>query len=355
MAGTGYYFLDYPPVLGQYGTKRRNGASLSGVLELHSSESSPDWVGPDTGAEILARLLSRRTDRFASYTACIDSDSIIKTVPWLYETWHDVHTNNHAIGFAFATQASKWNAAPLNWRNLAVRRMAEATADAAKYVQNTRGIEVPARFLTRSEAHARKPGFVLHGVSDPGRRSDPWVNSPMRAQLEEQFLEEYAAAMGQTARPVITLLPEPVVSPGRKNAYAKHTYNKGEVKRIQNALAFAGYYKGRLDDDYGRMTFNAVRAYQSLQMYWPGKIVDGDWWQKTQAHYDWVKTLQKNLNQWESVQSIGKLRIDGDYGTLVNRAVNVTMVRNRGRAYRGIPDNIPGPVFCKMLGIPSHP
>lgn len=224
--GSGFYLLDHPNLsCGQYGAPRRAGGSLSGVIVIHTTESVPDWVGPDTGAENVADWLTRRTD-FGSYHVLVDADSTVPLAPWDYETWHDVATNTHSVGISIATQAHRWHEAPPAWRDAALRRAAEAAADAARHIKTTRGIDVPARWLSMAEAHARVPGFVRHGTSDPANRSDPW---PAGAPEENQFLNYYRAAM---AGEDITMS----LTTDQNNALADVWKKMGRVAQVVEAL-----------------------------------------------------------------------------------------------------------------------
>lgn len=146
--------------------------------------------------------------------------------------------------------------------------------------------------------------------------------------------------------------PAPAPAPVRKrNAAARRDYAAGEVAAIQRALAGMGYDVGPDDDDYGDRTARAVRSYQASQLYAPGLIADGDWGPRTQVHYSWVKGLQVALNRWKG----GNIRVDGDYRAVTRARVVDLMERNHGGAYKGHVDGIPGPVFCGMLGHPTHP
>lgn len=147
----------------------------------------------------------------------------------------------------------------------------------------------------------------------------------------------------------------------KKNTRAARTYKAGEVKAIQTVLKSMGYYSGALDDSYDDLTYEAVYNYQSSQLY--GSLAkDGDWGPATQAHYEWVKTLQTVLNKWESEYE--DLVVDGDYRTYTHRRVLEVQQRNKGGVYRikrnnkwvyGAVDGIPGEITCAMLGIPVHP
>lgn len=151
--------------------------------------------------------------------------------------------------------------------------------------------------------------------------------------------------------PAPTPAPAPAPAPA-KNAAAHRTYQPGEVERIQSILKTLGYYKGALDDDYGNWTHDAVEAYQRAQLH--GNLVkDGDWGPATEAHYQWVRTIQAKMNGWKG----DDIRVDGDYGPRTRARVYEVMERNHGGAYPSWAklDGVPGPVFCRMLGIPTHP
>lgn len=223
---TGFYLLDNPNrVCAQYGGVRRGGDRLSGVIVMHTTESVPDWVGPDTGAETVAEWLTRRNDH-GSYHVLVDGDSTVPLAPWDAETWHDIATNTHSVGISIATQAHRWAEAPTEWKDAALRRAAEAAASAARHIKTVTGITVPARWLTREEAHSRVPGFVRHGTSDPANRSDPW---PAGAPEETLFLNYYRAAM---AGEDITMS----LTADQNNALSYVYNNMGRLMQVAEAL-----------------------------------------------------------------------------------------------------------------------
>lgn len=187
---TGYALLDRPQRVRQYNRTRRGGTRPSGVIDVHTFESFPDWVGHDTGVENAIEYLFTRTD-YGSYHSGVDSDSTIRLLPWQMEAFHDRFTNPHSVGVSIATQAHKWGQAPRAWRERAVTRAAREAARIADEMHTELGIDVPARWLTQAQAHGRMPGFVRHGTSDPGRRSDPW---PAGASEGVLFLAKYRAA-----------------------------------------------------------------------------------------------------------------------------------------------------------------
>lgn len=141
--------------------------------------------------------------------------------------------------------------------------------------------------------------------------------------------------------------PKPTAKPSKvKNA---HLTNE-EAERVQRALKSMGYYKGDIDGKPYGLTEDAIKHYQQAQLF-GGLVADGVWGTKTQAHYHWVKTLQNAMNEWKGT----KLVIDGDYRAITRNRVKDIMERNQGKAYKGYPDGVPGPIFCQMLGIPTHP
>lgn len=197
------YFETHPQRVAQYGRVRRNGAKPSGVCLLHTAENAPDLIGPDDGAENVAAWLTRRTDH-GSYHDLVDSDSIVRLAPYSAETWHDTGTNNHSYGVSAAVRAHEWHKLTPERRAAVVRNMAQAAAGYATWLRSSSGIVVPARRITRAESRAKVPGFLGHGDSDPGRRSDPGP-----AFDWDLFLSHYAAVMGGAPVRPTPSLPAP--------------------------------------------------------------------------------------------------------------------------------------------------
>lgn len=166
---TGFYLLDYNPGTRQW-TYPRRGAQLTGTIIVHTAECAMDLEGPDDSAENCARFIANRWD-WGSYHRLVDSDSIIKMVPWEYEAWQDSMTNPWAVGISAATQAGKWHTIPADRRDRIYRNLAECGAEFVRYMK-LKGIAVPLRRISGAEARARKPGFCAHGDSGVSR-SDP--------------------------------------------------------------------------------------------------------------------------------------------------------------------------------------
>lgn len=193
------YLIDHPPRVRQF---RDRGTKPSGVIVVHTAESTPDWVGPDAGAEAVAKFISTRSD-YGSYHKLSDSDSRIQVVPFEMQAYGDgTGSNPHAIHLSAATQAAKWMQATKAWREATVKNMARDAADAARWLKKHHDITVPARRITRAQSEARVPGFISHGERDPGRRSDPGPSFPW-----DLFLKTYAAEMGGTATTEETDMP----------------------------------------------------------------------------------------------------------------------------------------------------
>lgn len=175
------YLVEHPPVVRQF---KERGTTPSGLIVLHTAENTPDWVGPDAGAEAVARFLQERTT-FGSYHELVDSDSIIDVVPFDLQAYGDgTGSNPFAIHVSAATQAAKWGQASPEWREETVKNMAAASARAARWLKAEHGITVPATVLTREQSEQRKPGFITHALRDPARRSDPGAGFPMGLFLQ---------------------------------------------------------------------------------------------------------------------------------------------------------------------------
>lgn len=187
MTTSPYYLVEHPPVQTQF---RERGTTPSGVIVVHTAESTPDWVDADTGAEGVARFIQGRSD-FGSYHALCDSDSIVPLVPpWMQAYGDGTGSNPHAFHISAATQAAKWAAAPADWRRETVLNMAAAAARYARWIKREHGTTVPARRIDRPASEVRQPGFISHAERDPSRRSDPGAGFPW-----ELFLQGFSDAL----------------------------------------------------------------------------------------------------------------------------------------------------------------
>lgn len=202
------YLIENPPHQRQF---RERGTNPSGVFVIHTAESTPDWVGPDTGAEAVARFIQGRSD-FGSYHWLADSDSIVHLVPLHLQAYGDgTGSNSHAIHVSAATQAAKWDDATPEWRRETVQNMAAAAARSSRWLKKEHGITVPARKITKAQSDQRVPGLLAHGDRDPKRRTDPGKDFPwdffletfedlMNPEKETPGITAVFAANGEEAR-----------------------------------------------------------------------------------------------------------------------------------------------------------
>lgn len=179
--------------------------------------------------------------------------------------------------------------------------------------------------------------------------------------VDAKTLARVADKVRGKVTPVIT--PKPPIKPPGKPVWDGLTPE--ETLAVQKYLKrVTKDYTGAEDGDYGPMMVAAVKKYQKRQNQYGdfGLKVDGQWGPVMQAHYEWVKDLQDNVNDWQASKILGSLPEDGDYGHLSWRHVkNVQRVngkRPNGAYYKAggrIADGEPGPIFCKMLKISKHP
>jgi len=225
------YLIEHPPAQRQF---KERGTTPSGLIVVHSAENTPDWVGPDAGAEEVAHFIQGRSD-FGSYHWLVDSDSIIDLVPLHLQAYGDgTGSNPFAIHVSAATQAAKWEAAPKEWTDETVRNMAAAAARSARWLKAEHGITVPAKRVTKAESDARKPGFIPHADRDPARRSDPGASFDW-----DLFLSTFAELMDpRPATPKITAFLEAKTDDDRVKAARKviRSADDAAVKEAQRWL-----------------------------------------------------------------------------------------------------------------------
>lgn len=191
------YLIENPPYRSQF-RKRRD--QLSGVIVLHSAENLPDVRPPDTGAEDVSRFIRDRRDP-GSYHTLGDSDSAVRLVPFDLAAFHDgTGTNDHSIGISGAFRAAQFDGLPESWRRGCRRTLARECRVAADHVRRTRGIVVPPRRITVAQARAKVPGFVTHGMLDPGRRTDPDGTRTGDGWEWDEFFHDYEAGATASAQ-----------------------------------------------------------------------------------------------------------------------------------------------------------
>lgn len=211
-----------PPARRQFRHPRR--ATASGVIVVHTAESTPDYVAFDGGAEAVARYIEVRSTP-GSYHELVDSDSHIQLVEWTDEAFHDgTGTNPHSMGLSVATRADTWPLAPQRWRDGAVEQAAQRAAAYARWMHATYGVTIPPRRITADQARRRVPGFVTHGELDPGRRYDPGAGFPW-----DQFLARYAQLVDAPS-PITP--PPPINEPEDPDVYHQISDDPAGQRRI---------------------------------------------------------------------------------------------------------------------------
>lgn len=239
---TDAYLIAHPPRQRQF---RERGTTPSGVIVIHTAENTPDWVGPDTGAEGVASFIQGRSD-FGSYHLLVDSDSTVRLIPFHLQAYGDgTGSNPHAIHISAATQAAKWSKASPEWRLATARNMGKAAARAAKWLKRTHGVTVPARRITRAQSDARVPGFISHAERDPARRTDPGADFPW-----DVFLNAYQRAMRPKSAPKPGTTPskKPVATPRwdaiwrNADAIVSNTGGKAKKRRAKLIRKLAAYH-----------------------------------------------------------------------------------------------------------------
>lgn len=187
------YLISHPPKQRQF---RERGTKPSGVIVVHTAESTPDWVGSDSGAENVANFIANRSD-FGSYHDLADADSLILLVPYRMQAYHDgTGSNPHSYGVSAATKAAKWSEASPAWRQATVRNMARGAARYARWAKKYHDITIPAKRITKAQSSERVPGFISHAERDPDRRTDPGKEFPWAF-----FLAEYERLMRPRSTP----------------------------------------------------------------------------------------------------------------------------------------------------------
>lgn len=251
-----------------------------------------------------------------------------------------------------------WNVRPIRGQVSGYSNHASATAIDVNATKHPRGRADT--FSASDQAKIHEMLKMLGGVVRWGGDYPPQLSKPDDMHFE---INANAASVKRVA----DLLREGNVVPvGKPEPVRPHPVDpvytgltKGETIAVQKYLAYLDFYPGDIDGIYGMRTKLAVAAYQRNQHYFPNLRVDGEWGPATQAHMEWTKTLQTVLNKWEAVQEDGYLDPDGDLGALTTARVRAVQQDNLRGAYRRaggrVVDGEPGPVTCKMLGIPEHP
>lgn len=191
---------DHPPARSQFRCPRR--ALERGVIVVHTAESVMDTVGPDTGAENVARYIQTR-DTPGSYHDLVDADSTINLVRDGCEAFHDATGSNPwSWSLSFACSYLDWSKMTKARRDAFIENGARRAAYYAKRLKARRGIEIPAKRITRAQSEAGARGFISHAERDPDRRKDPGNAAGQFPWA--QFLARYAQLVPWASAP-----PEP--------------------------------------------------------------------------------------------------------------------------------------------------
>lgn len=199
------YLRDNPPARSQYRSPRRR--TPTGLVVLHTAESIMDAVGPDTGAENVAKYIRRR-DTPGSYHDLGDSDSSIQLVDYGDEAYQDgTGSNPFALSISFACRGTDWPKMSSERREAFLRQGAIAFARQQAWLAENGYPLTRLRRVTKTQSDRGESGFISHGDRDPGRRSDPGRDFPWN----EWFLACLAAT---TASPVNQEDDMPIIARG---------------------------------------------------------------------------------------------------------------------------------------------
>lgn len=180
---TDAYLRRHKPARSQYRSPRRLDRSplpgrCTGLVVLHTAESILDTVGPDTGAENVARYMVTRTTP-GSYHDLADADSNLTLVRYADEAYQDgTGSNPYALSISFALKAADWPRLSPARRAAFLEQGAAAFARQQAWLDAHRYPRTLLRRVTRAQSAAGASGFVTHGDRDPGRRSDPGAAFP---------------------------------------------------------------------------------------------------------------------------------------------------------------------------------
>jgi hypothetical protein len=315
------------PIKRNYTNRRRTHTDAL-ILHIAVSEAASlrGWFN-NPKAEASSHLYVRRDGTIEQY---IDLDKI---------SWANAGANSRSITVETQGMGSG------DWTDAQFKSL----AGIASFVNSRYG--VPLVLMQDSKSSSRGVGYHRLGVNPyrvPG--GEVWSKSYGKICPGNDRVHQVPGivrlAQGDDSLGVLITRPKP--KPPVRIVNSKLTTR--QVKNVQRALQNMGHYRGAVDGRYGPVTQEAVEYYQSHQL-WGNLVVDGDWGPVCTAHYLWTKLLQRTLNKWAGT----KIAVDGDFGKATKARVTEVMDRNKGGAYRGVVDGEPGPVFCRMLGIPVHP
>lgn len=169
------YLEEHRPHLTQF---RRRTAKATGLVVIHTAESILDTIGPDTGAESVARFMVSRTN-YGSYHDLVDSDSALQLVPYDCAAFQDGTGSNHvALSISFACRTSDWSRMSSEKRAAFLHQGAVAFHRQQAWLRDNKRPTTPLRRITRLQSEAGVAGFISHAERDPARRTDPGADFP---------------------------------------------------------------------------------------------------------------------------------------------------------------------------------
>jgi peptidoglycan hydrolase-like protein with peptidoglycan-binding domain len=256
---TGFYLLDNRNPNGKKFYPSRT-ATVKYIV-IHTAENLPDVVGPDSGAEAIARYLAG-TDRDASCHECVDTDSVVRMLPDDYTAWHAKGYNANGWGLEICTQAAKWSSLPADYRE----RLYRAAAARARRAAITLG--VPLRKTTAGGA----AGFLGHTEVDPGRRSDPgkdfdWAYfMSLVNEVQPGTSQPTPVAPAKPSKPIGAVQSAPPAPYRPLKATTKNSFAKQwQAKMAQRGWSIA------VDGVYGPDSAEVCKKFQREK----GLVVDG--------------------------------------------------------------------------------
>lgn len=303
-----YLLYNKPQRVTQFNRTRRHKSTPSGVCVIHTAEGS--------GANNVANYILTRNS-YGSYHRLVDASTTVKLAPWSAETFHCRYTNPHSTGISAATFAANWNSLyrqPGDPGHRIIDRMAVEAADFVKYMKQHHKITVPVKRITRSDALNKKPGFLAHGDTDPGRRTDPG------AQFDwDYFFARINHHLGKTQSPSkpTPSKPQPLLS---KFYYPSAHYvidgkpGPATYTAVQRFLSDRGFYKRVIDGDAGTYTWTALQEFlKTLGYFGPAPTGKQDMttaralqqWLKNTGHYKAAITAKPkwDINTWKAFQT----------------------------------------------------